>query len=229
MGGRLEAQEPVVKESGLAESIVIVCPVGKTDKLYQVVETLYRPVFEKLSLRLEILEAPTARAVSLLVNASVDGICGITPTLLTEEQLEYLIRIDVPVAVSRLEVWSHTLIEGEHIDRILGRKDARIGHMRSQTAVENHLTSLGVNSPVVLNTADQGLKMLAANRLDLLIIPHLYHRQEQSSLVERFHRVGILGEVTIYPYLHKSRADLAADLNRELELHLKTWKNPLVE
>ncbi|BFM15336.1 hypothetical protein R50073_15190 [Maricurvus nonylphenolicus] len=224
IGGRLQAQETVLKES-----IVIACPVGKSDKLYQVVETLYQPVFEKLALQLELLEAPTSRAVSLLVNGSIDGMCGINPLLLTGEQLEHLIRIDVPVAISRLEVWSHTPADVEHIDSLLGRKDVRVGHMRSQTTVENYLKALGVKSAVALNNARQGLKMLAANRLDYVIIPHLYHRQEQSSLVDRFHRVGIIGETTIYPYLHKSHTDLAADLNRELELHLKTWKNPLVE
>ncbi|GAA5316454.1 MAG: hypothetical protein AseanaTS_16580 [Candidatus Pelagadaptatus aseana] len=203
-------------EKAHPHSIKMVCSMPLQGSTYTQLESLYRAAFNNLGYNLEYHYILRARAVEELKAGRVDSECARTQhfSKITEGQAT---RVNSIVLTGSIDAFAnHNNRQLQGYDDLTG--EDRVAFVRGTQMIEDKLVETPVQI-VPVTSAEHGLKMLSAGRVDFYVG---FNRETQITIDKilldtPLFNVGLLDDVTAYPFLHKRYQHLAVPLAAELE------------
>jgi len=208
----VEATEPPLKTITLSTSLTA---KPMHERGIPSVNQLYRS-FEALGYRLEVVFHPSLRSLTLANTGLVDGELG-RPAAIAY-QYSNLLKSDL--AFSRIEAGVYTL--GDRATKSWRSPDIKVlglgrGSIFLSSAMQTELQNARLQ---LTSSADQGLQMLNAGRLDAMLLSRMEFEAlslQRPRLTKKLIKLPPeLPTVPIYIYLHKRHKDLLPDLTEQL-------------
>ena len=194
------------------------CWIPPASQYHAKLERIYREAFAALGYDFEMIYRPMQREIHEANQGISDGVCARDVSYLSSAPQSPLLRVDVVVARTELQVWSH--YPGIRIANAsqLNSSPLRVGYVRGSSGNESIFTEERLATAQVLIDAEVGLKMLSAGRIDLLIIIDATVKRllPKMQLRKNIYNVGTLYSQQAYVHLHPRHRDLLPAFTEEL-------------
>jgi len=189
--------------------------------LFLSIQRIYKRAFEALDYDFLMSHAPSLRGAANANSGRTDGSCARSLTFM-KNQGKNLIVIDVPLTKARYWAWSHSPeIKVASFDDI-ARHNYKIALRNGMAPIEIPLRQHPeINSIRVINSS-QGLKLLAAGRVDLYIDERelILQPMQKTNISAPLYHAGLLHEETVFPVLHRKHAAIADAFTQQLRKQL---------
>lgn len=187
---------------------------------------LYQQAFASLDFNFTMYFAPPRRGQAELLSGKADGHCGDLAGLeLTSDQV---IRLELALLVTEANAYTYEAALRASTPDALFSAGPAVGVLRGGASLESLLQPWPQIDRLRVDDMAQGLKMLAAGRIQLLVVPSvLLNSHLQRNNVERPWIAATLQRYTLYPYLHRRHQALAPALTQALARTLSAPDNPL--
>ena len=203
---------------GASEKIVMVTPLPNTEMLGKWVELIFTEAFRRIDLELEYRQYPPKRCGVMANTGQVAGELGRPAGY--EKTYPNLVRVEEPSLSTYYAAYvTDPDIQLDGWESLKGT-DYKVEHLRGATHSMQKLPEVvTADNLSEVNEVIHGLKKLRAGRTNVFVIP--------SNMVDPLlavdpsfsgiRKAGIMETVHMYPYVHKSRADLAPKLAEALK------------
>ena len=211
------------------ETIVFSCAITENSNAFAAGVALYTPAFDELGYDFEMESMPGKRSISNVKNGIVDGECGRIQDLGTLDAITGMVRVDVEVLRLRNFLWTNSPALAALSIADIYASDYRIAYVRGYLAGANELRKRESSESLSVNSIEQGMRMLAAKRVEYLVAPKAAALQavQELNLQEPIVIAAPLGYYSIYPYLNDRHADLAVPLAQALKRQLADPAHPI--
>lgn len=192
-------------------TIRLSCWIPAEQPLYRDLEALYTAAFNQLGYQLVMTHRPAQRSLFEAESGLSDGECAREEDFLKVMPDSRLVKVDAIVRESELSVWSRdsTLRINGIVDLL--QKDYRIGYMRGNKTFANLADLYKIPNTQEIASAEIGMRMLSANRIDLFIHVAIVISPQMEAATSVY-SVGSLMSLRGYLYLHPRHTALAEPL-----------------
>ncbi|MEC8427204.1 MAG: hypothetical protein VXZ35_02175, partial [Pseudomonadota bacterium] len=206
--------------------LVFSCSMPPKFPLYERLRLFYTNAFKELGYGFSMIPLPRAREVAELASGRVDGTCGrgLRPAFLDNRQL-----IKVDVAIGRSSKQMITTVAGiQSIEDI--PSGTEVYYVRGTQSSNRFLVGNPDFHAKGVNTIENGIKMLAAGRIEYLVDTSvlLSNVKDYLQLDQDFYRLNLSRPNQLYPYLNRRHSGLAEPLKRQMQKQLAVWPNQLL-
>jgi ABC-type amino acid transport substrate-binding protein len=206
-----------------SDTIHFNCLLKPDSPLFQKAVSTYREAFSALGKSFFMTTALPGREIANIKSGLVDGSCGRSQNLVNAIGRKDIIIIDVPLANMEYRIWSLN----KHL-KILSAEDIisqklSVGYRYGIIDLDDVFKKYPSIEKHRVIHVEQGLKMLAARRVDLFIDGKepLITASHRITFNQSMYDLGVfLGNIS-YPILHSKHQDLAIPLTRELNKQKK--------
>lgn len=212
--------EPTQKKSlaSDAKKISFSCWIPPASRYSIILGRIYREAFAALGYDFEMIYRPMQREIYEANQGISDGVCARDWSYLSGAPESPLLRVDVVVARTELQVWSNDpdikiANAGE-----LNASSLQVGYVRGSSGNEVIFSKERMATAQALIDAEVGIKMLSAGRIDLLIIidATLQRLLPGMQLRNDIYNAGTLYSQKAYVHLHPRHRDLLPAFTEEL-------------
>ncbi|BFM17931.1 hypothetical protein R50073_41140 [Maricurvus nonylphenolicus] len=212
-----------------ANTLHIACPLKVSSPYHQWGQNILSEVQADLGISINLMSYPELRSIAELKQGSIDGICGVSKALY-RNRLEEAILIPVVIAKAEIELWSKDksyFIELSDNPQVL---DFNLGYYRGGT-IEILLDKYNLSNPIAVASTEQGLKMLAAGRIDAFVATNfnLWASRDMLKLDQlnvEIQKIA-LGNVDMYFVLHFRHENIAAKFSWYLDKAVQKYGGPI--
>jgi len=201
-----------------AKKIYFSCWMPSTSRYFIILEGVYREAFAALGYEFEMIHRPMQREIYEANQGTRDGVCARDISYLSGAPQSPLLRVDVVVARTELQVWTH--LSGIKIESLseLNASPLRVGYVRGSSGNEKIFTKERLATAQALLDAEIGLKMLSAGRIDLLVIIDATAKRllPKTQLRNPVYNAGTVYSQQLYVHLHPRHRDLLPAFTEEL-------------
>ncbi len=209
------------------ESITFYC----TDSArYQSIETIYNQAFERLNIDYYQHRSRSKTILNHFLSGESDGLCGRIYEFNENSRISNLVRVNVPIMSSSMQLWSHDKNINLSIVSTLSNSKLIVGAESGVKWAYEFLLNAQAENILMTANSELGLKMLASKKLDLFILPKHISAiilQKNPEIEHDIHFVGTLEETQIYPYLHRKYQHIIPALEKELQHVIDKNSKPL--
>jgi polar amino acid transport system substrate-binding protein len=197
---------------GLAENTPLVISVIPGNAVNQVGIPLFTEVYEQLGQAVTFQNIPAARESRMIAAGNVDAVLA----QLDGHQQRNPALVQVPVALTQIQITAFVKGEPTTAAALLGRKPLRLGRLRGLT--------YGVEWPanvqwVEVNQTRQLIQLLDRGRIDAAISPELSGQYFvlEMGLTDISRLTSPLVSVNVFHYIHRDQQPLLPELTRILQ------------
>jgi ABC-type amino acid transport substrate-binding protein len=210
-------------------TITFSCALVSDSQLEDLLEGLYRQAFDQLGYDFVLQRRPGKRSLAEVQQGHTDGECARYGLLNQNQTYENLVKVDAKLVTFTVSLFSYRTDLPAITLHNLAHHNLRIGYQRGTVAIDNLLAHLPEQHIIQVNDLHQGLRMLAAERIDALCVPPLLLQAALAKYpMEREPRnIGVLARFGAYPYLQSTLAPLAQPLAMALAEILADPAHPL--
>ncbi len=206
-----------------SDTIHFNCSLKPDSPLFQKAVSVYREAFRALGKSFFMTTTLPGREIANIKSGLVDGSCGRNLNLVEALGSKDMIAIDVPLANMEYRIWSlnqNTKIE--NAEDIL-QQNLSVGYRYGVINLDSALKNFPSIEKHKIIHVEQGLKMLAAGRIDLFIEykEPLIAASHKISFNQPMYDLGVFLDNIAYPILHSKHQNLAIPLTRELNKRKK--------
>lgn len=211
--------EPAQPNSSGPKSFVMGHTAGRQDPFSCWQTQIYQRALSSLGYTLIHKNAPLARAAAMAESGDIDGIMSRSAGYWKTHP--DLVKVEEPLCAMRFVAITN-LPDVHFCDaKALAGFTHTVAHLRGD---EVTVETLGTNAPgvhtIAVNTHKSGFRMLAADRVQVLIIPEpvadkLLHSPEFRDAGCR--KAGLIHSTTFHAYLHPRHANLAKQISTTLK------------
>ncbi len=184
------------------------------DVLFKTAELVYREAFRRLGLGFAHRQYPTLRCGVMANNGEVDG----EPARVGNYANAYpnLIRVEEPVLTLKTAAFAGNPSLSLNGWDSLKNTPYRVEYLKNSVNTERELSQrVPAERLSDVGTISQGLKKLQAGHTDIFvgteaIVMRILARESFKD--KGIHQVGVMQEITLYPFLHKKHSPLAPKL-----------------
>jgi len=203
------------------QTIHFSCMAKFDSPLFLSIQRIYKQAFEALDYDFLMSHAPSLRSAANSKSGRTDGNCARTLTFMKNGGTN-LIVIDVPLTKARYWAWSLSPEVKVASFEDIARHHYKIALRHGMVPIEIPLSQYPeINSIRVINSS-QGLKLLAAGRVDLYIDERelISHPMQKTKISVPLYHAGLLHEENVFPVLHRKHAAIADAFTQELRKQL---------
>lgn len=209
---------PINTASSQAAKISFSCWIPPESPYHAKLKQIYAEAFAALGYDFEMIYRPMQREIYEANQGISDGVCARDWSYLSGAPESPLLRVDVVVARTELQVWSNDpdikiANAGE-----LNASSLQVGYVRGSSGNEVIFSKERMATAQALIDAEVGIKMLSAGRIDLLIIidATLQRLLPGMQLRNDIYNAGTLYSQKAYVHLHPRHRDLLPAFTEEL-------------
>lgn len=194
--------------------------ISPSTPIYQRVQEIYTQAFANLGYSFNMITAPNLnRALAEASHGGADGDCARVEFLNDMIADSSLIRVNVKILETKLAAWSRD--PKLKIDSVNSIKASHfsIVYPRGSLIAERYIFTHHLPDAQAANTPESSIKLLLAQRYDLLllspdvVIPELQRLHWENSV----YNAGVLESYDVYPYINKRYISLVPKLEVELK------------
>lgn len=215
---RLQPAPDNTASSQAAKKISFSCWIPPESPYHIKLKQIYSEVFSALGYDFEMIYRPMQREIYEANQGISDGVCARDVSYLSSTPQSPLLRVEVAVAHTELQVWTH--LRGIRIDNLseLNASPLRVGYVRGSSSNEMIFSEERLSAAQALINADVGLRMLSAGRIDLLVIIDATVKRllPNMQLRNEIYYAGTLYSQQAYAHLHSRHRALLPAFTEEL-------------
>ena len=200
-------------------AINITCSLPEAMPYRRELEKVYSELFDSLGYDFSMSTSPVARGLAMLDAGLVDGDCSRSETLLDNNGLLSVIRVDVVIRSTDYGLWSHSAGDPEFISiSDLRERNIRIGYSKGSLVIKHFLQKHRLTNVVPVAGLNNGLRMLGADRFDFYLVGNglVYEQLGTLDLRSPIYLKGILFQDRSYLYLHRKHRDIKQAVEAKL-------------
>jgi hypothetical protein len=197
------------------------CMAKLGSPLFLSVERIYKQAFEALGYHFHMSHAPSLRDAANAKSGRTDGSCARSLSFM-KNRGENLVVVDVPLTKARFWAWSRSPDIKIFSFNDIVLHNYKIALRNGMVPIEVPLSKYPEIDPIRVTSSSQGLKLLAAGRIDLYIDERelILRPLNNMDIAAPIYHAGLLYEETVFPVLHQKHAGLADLLAQELRKQL---------
>lgn len=215
---RLQPAPDNTASSQAAKKISFSCWIPPESPYHVKLKQIYAEAFAALGYDFEMIYRPMQREIHEANQGTSDGVRARDISYLSGAPQSPLLRVDVVVTRTELQVWTH--LRGIRIENLseLNASPLRVGYVRGSSGNEKIFTKERLTTAQALLDAEIGLKMLGAGRIDLLIIIDATVKRllPKTQLRNPIYNAGTLYSQQLYVHLHPRHRALLPAFTEEL-------------
>lgn len=200
------------------KQITFSCWIPPDLPAFSALEQLYRESFAALGYSFTMVHRPAVRSLAAANQGITDGECVRVANYLELNSDSPLERVDVMVAKTNLEAWSYDKNLEFDVPASLLNPQHRIAYGQGTAVMQLFLARFPQLHLQEVSSINLGIKMLARERIDILIAPGALVNQElaRKETNVQIYSVGTLMALEGHPYLHQRHYALLPALVSEL-------------
>ena len=199
-------------------TITFSCWIPAYSPIYLKLERIYRASFKSLGYNFQMIHQPMQRAIQDANIGTTDGECARDFYYLESAPESRLLRVEVMVVSSDLDVWSNNAqVKIANLTE-LNNSPLRIAYILGSSPVKTVFTPERLAEAQGLVSGEIGIKMLSAGRIDLLVIPATSVKRilRNETPAKPLYRAGTLLRQRAYAYLNPRYSALLQPLAKQL-------------
>lgn len=204
--------------AGQSPKITFSCWIPKELPAFGWLENLYRESFAAIGYEFTMVHYPSLRSLATANRGVTDGDCARIANYREIAPDSPLIRIEVMIAQTHLEAWTHDKsIQFENPWDLLS-SDYQIGYEKGAASMQALLTQYPLKNLHSVGSIELGIKMLARKRFDIFISPGAVFRQslDHNPAAVPLYSLGTLMVLDGHPYMHSRHRELIPAFTAEL-------------
>ncbi|BFM14375.1 hypothetical protein R50073_05580 [Maricurvus nonylphenolicus] len=205
------------------------CILNDRSPLFHKMVSAYRKAFKQVGKEFYMTTALPGRALANLNAGITDGSCARTEKVLNAFDQQRLIIIDVPVMRVEFQAWGHRAqLEVNGVEDIIQQK-LRVGYRYGLLNMEQYLRDVPPSHLHKVIHVEQGVKMLAAKRLDIYIDSTERVNQAVQSIQfnTELYPLKVLLVEEAFPLLNSKHQDIAEGFAEHLREQIPPGKSYL--
>lgn len=213
----------------IIDTMIFTCALPSSHPAFAVAAEMYSKAFADIGYRFQMLSRPMRRAITSANNGKVDGECARSRYIEQDDVGQRLVRVDAEVIEIVNRLWTlNPSLSGLTRDDIINGPYL-VGYLNGNISADNLLIDREGDTTFKLNSIKNGLAMLAAKRIDILIAPKLQiqYAAQQAAGQQAPHSAGVFNRYPVYPYLFSRHKHLAPKLARALQKLLDDPDHPV--
>lgn len=205
------------------------CILNDRSPLFHKMVSAYRKAFKQMGKEFYMTTELPGRALANLNSGMADGSCARTKKVLGAFDRQQLIVIDVPVMRVEFQAWGHdAALEVGGVEGII-KQNLRVGYRYGLLNMEQFLQRVPQSHLQKVIHVEQGVKMLAAKRLDIYIDSTERVNQAIQSIEFNtdLYPLDVLLVEKAFPLLNSKHRDIAEGVGRHLREQIPPGKEYL--
>ncbi len=196
----------------LGKSIHFNCPLNYQSPLFHKLVSVYRHAFKELGKEFYMTTTLPGREMANLTSGLIDGSCGRSEKIFENFERDSIVLVNVPVMNVEFQVWTHLKdLDVSHLADLNDGK-LRVGYRYGLVVVEREFQSFPEEQISKVIHSEQGVKMLAAKRIDIYVdaSERLHQAFKRVQFDTDLKLLEVKLDTTIYPVLnakHRAIAD----------------------
>jgi ABC-type amino acid transport substrate-binding protein len=206
------------------------CALNNKSPLFHKMVSVYRQAFKELGKEFYMTTTLPGREMANLTSGLIDGSCGRTDMIFEKFGRDSLVLVNVPVMNVEFQMWTHLAdLDASKLSDLNDGK-LRVGYRYGLVVVDRDFQTWPVDKVHRLIHSEQGVKMLAAKRIDVYIdaSERLHQAFKAVEYKADLRLLDVSIEATIYPILNVKHREIVDVLETVLKKQKPSDKDYLI-